>query len=263
VHHARYPVSDAQVIDRQLEDRMQLAQEVSSLGLSLRKKVSIKVRQPLQKMMIPVLNPEMKQQLEKIEHLILAEVNIKKIEYITDSEGIISKKLKPNFKLLGARLGQRMKAAGNLISAMSAQEIAQLEKEGTFSFVVDNESITIQLAEVDVLAEDIPGWTVAVKNGLTVALDIQITPELQQEGDARELVNRVQNIRKDMGLALTDRILLKVQLREGLRQAIINYNDYICREILADSIEWVPDLEGGTEVDINEELLKVDVIKKG
>ena len=263
VHHALYPVSDAQVIDRQLEDRMQLAQEVSSLGLSLRKKVSIKVRQPLQKMMIPVLNPEMKQQLEKIEHLILAEVNIKKIEYITDSEGIISKKLKPNFKLLGARLGQRMKAAGNLISAMSAQEIAQLEKEGTFSFVVDNEPITIQLAEVDVLAEDIPGWTVAVKNGLTVALDIQITPELQQEGDARELVNRVQNIRKDMGLALTDRILLKVQLREGLRQAILNYNDYICREILADSIEWVPDLEGGTEVDINEELLKVDVIKKG
>ena len=165
--------------------------------------------------------------------------------------------------MLGARLGQRMKAAGNLISAMSAQEIAQLEKEGTFSFVVDNEPITIQLAEVDVLAEDIPGWTVAVKNGLTVALDIQITPELQQEGDARELVNRVQNIRKDMGLALTDRILLKVQLREGLRQVIINYNDYICREILADSIEWVPDLEGGTEVDINEELLKVDVIKKG
>jgi len=263
VHHARYPVSDAQVIDRQLEERMQLAQEVSSLGLSLRKKVSIKVRQPLQKMMIPVLNPEMKQQLEKIEHLILAEVNIKKIEYITDSEGIISKKLKPNFKLLGARLGQRMKAAGNLISAMSAQEIAQLEKEGTFSFVVDNEPITIQLAEVDVLAEDIPGWTVAVKNGLTVALDIQITPELQQEGDARELVNRVQNIRKEMGLALTDRILLKVQLREELRQAIINYNNYICREILADSIEWVPDLEGGTEVDINEELLKVDVIKKG
>jgi isoleucyl-tRNA synthetase len=129
--------------------------------------------------------------------------------------------------------------------------------------VIDNEPVTIQLSEVDLLAEDIPGWTVAVKNGLTVALDIQITPELQQEGDARELVNRVQNIRKEMGLALTDRILLKVQLREWLRQAIINYNDYICREILADSIEWVPDLEGGTEIDINEELLKVDVIKKG
>ena len=263
VHHARYPVSDAQVIDRQLEERMQLAQEVSSLGLSLRKKVSIKVRQPLQKMMIPVLNPEMKQQLEKIEHLILAEVNIKKIEYITDSEGIISKKLKPNFKLLGARLGQRMKAAGNAISNMVGHEIAELEKTGSYTFMIDNEPVTIQLSEVDLLAEDIAGWTVAVKNGLTVALDIQITPELQQEGDARELVNRVQNIRKEMGLALTDRILLKVQLREELRQAIINYNDYICREILADSIEWVPELEGGTEVDINEELLKVDVIKKG
>jgi len=263
VHHARYPLSDAQVIDRQLEERMQLAQEVSSLGLSLRKKVSIKVRQPLQKMMIPVLNPEMKQQLEKIEHLIQAEVNIKKIEYITDSEGIISKKLKPNFKLLGARLGQRMKAAGNAISNMVGHEIAELEKTGSYTFMIDNEPVTIQLSEVDLLAEDIPGWTVAVKNGLTVALDIQITPELQQEGDARELVNRVQNIRKEMGLALTDRILLKVQLREWLRQAIINYNDYICREILADSIEWVPELEGGTEVDINEELLKVDVIKKG
>ena len=263
VHHVRYPVSDAEVIDRKLEERMQLAQEVSSLGLSLRKKVSIKVRQPLQKMMIPVLNPEMKQQLEKIEHLILAEVNIKKIEYITDSEGIISKKLKPNFKLLGARLGQRMKAVGNAISSMGGLEIAELEKTGSYTFVIDNEAVTIQLSEVDLLAEDIPGWTVAVKNGLTVALDIQITPELQQEGDARELVNRVQNIRKEMGLALTDRILLKVQLREGLRQAIINYNDYICREILADSIDWVPELEGGTEVDINEELLKVDVIKKG
>jgi isoleucyl-tRNA synthetase len=156
-----------------------------------------------------------------------------------------------------------MKAAGNAISSMVGSEIAELEKTGYYTFVIDNEPVTIQLSEVDLLAEDIPGWTVAVKNGLTVALDIQITPELQQEGDARELVNRVQNIRKEMGLALTDRILLKVQLREWLRQAIINYNDYICREILADSIEWVPDLEGGTEIDINEELLKVDVIKKG
>jgi len=263
VHHVLYPVADDQFIDKSLEERMQLAQDISSLGLSLRKKVSIKVRQPLMKMMIPVLNPEMKQQIEKIEHLILAEVNIKKIEYITDSEGIISKKLKPNFKMLGSRLGQRMKAAGNVITAMGAAEIAELEKKGSISFTVENEAVTIQLSEVEVLAEDIPGWTVAVKNGLTVALDIQITPELEQEGHARELVNRVQNIRKDMGLALTDRILLKVQDRESLKSAIINYNDYICREILADSIEWVPLIEQGTEVDINEELLKVEVIKKG
>ncbi|MBU3743260.1 MAG: isoleucine--tRNA ligase [Sediminibacterium sp.] len=263
VHHVLYPVANEQLIDQSLEERMQLAQDISSLGLSLRKKVSIKVRQPLMKMMIPVLNPEMKQQIEKIEHLILAEVNIKKIEYITDSEGIISKKLKPNFKMLGSRLGARMKAAGNIISAMGAAEIAELEKTGSISFNIENEVVTIQLLEVEVLAEDIPGWTVAVKNGLTVALDIQITPELEQEGHARELVNRVQNIRKDMGLALTDRILLKVQDRESLKSAIINYNDYICREILADSIDWVPEIETGTEVDINEELLKVEVIKKG
>ncbi|NDA61482.1 MAG: isoleucine--tRNA ligase [Chitinophagia bacterium] len=263
VHHVLYPVADEQFIDKSLEERMQLAQDISSLGLSLRKKVSIKVRQPLMKMMIPVLNPEMKQQIEKIEHLILAEVNIKKIEYITDSEGIISKKLKPNFKMLGSRLGQRMKAAGNIITAMGAADIAQLEKTGSISFTIENESVTIQLSEVEVLAEDIPGWTVAVKNGLTVALDIQITPELEQEGHARELVNRVQNIRKDMGLALTDRILLKVQDLESLKSAIINYNDYICREILADSIEFVPQIKQGTEVDINEELLNVEVIKKG
>ena len=263
VHHVLYPVADVQFIDKSLEERMQLAQDISSLGLSLRKKVSIKVRQPLMKMMIPVLNPEMKQQIEKIEHLISAEVNIKKIEYITDSEGIISKKLKPNFKMLGSRLGQRMKAAGNIITAMGAADIAQLEKTGSISFTIENESVTIQLSEVEVLAEDIPGWTVAVKNGLTVALDIQITPELEQEGHARELVNRVQNIRKDMGLALTDRILLKVQDLESLKSAIINYNDYICREILADSIEFVPQIKQGTEVDINEELLNVEVIKKG
>ena len=263
VHHVLYPVADEQFIDKSLEERMQLAQDISSLGLSLRKKVSIKVRQPLMKMMIPVLNPEMKQQIEKIEHLILVEVNIKKIEYITDSEGIISKKLKPNFKMLGSRLGQRMKAAGNIITAMGAADIAQLEKTGSISFTIENESVTIQLSEVEVLAEDIPGWTVAVKNGLTVALDIQITPELEQEGHARELVNRVQNIRKDMGLALTDRILLKVQDLESLKSAIINYNDYICREILADSIEFVPQIKQGTEVDINEELLNVEVIKKG
>ncbi|MFN5363715.1 MAG: DUF5915 domain-containing protein [Bacteroidota bacterium] len=214
-------------------------------------------------MMIPVLNPEMTEQLQQVEHLIKAEVNIKEIEYITDTDGVISKKLKPNFKLLGARLGAKMKAAGQLIAAMGPQEIAAFEKSGEANFVIDNETITIQIAEVEVVAEDIPGWTVAVKNGITAALDIQITPELEQEGHARELVNRVQNIRKDMGLALTDRIFLKVERRGALESAIIHFNDYICREILADSIEQVPSINGGTEIDVNEELLKVEVTKKG
>ena len=263
VHHTDFPVADKKLIDVRLEERMQLAQDVSSLGLSLRKKATIKVRQPLKKMMIPVLNPEMTEQLQQVEHLIKAEVNIKEIEYITDTDGVISKKLKPNFKLLGARLGAKMKAAGQLIAAMGPQEIAAFEKSGEANFVIDNETITIQVAEVEVLAEDIPGWTVAVKNGITAALDIQITPELEQEGHARELVNRVQNIRKDMGLALTDRIFLKVERRGALESAIIHFNDYICREILADSIEQVPSINGGTEIDVNEELLKVEVTKKG
>ena len=263
VHHADYPVANAKLIDEQLERRMQLAQDISSLGLSLRKKSSIKVRQPLKKMMIPVLNPEMKEQLQQIEHLIKAEINIKEIEYIKDTDGVISKKLKPNFKLLGARLGARMKAAGQLIASMDSKAIAAFEEKGETSFVIDNEVVTIQLSEVDVLAEDIPGWTVAVKNGITAALDIQITPELEQEGHARELINRIQNIRKDLDLALTDRIFVKLERRPALESAIIHYNDYICREILADSIELVPSVERGTEIDVNEELLKVEVTKKG
>ncbi len=263
VHHADFPVANAACINEQLEKRMQLAQDVSSLGLSLRKKANIKVRQPLQKMMIPVLNPEMKEHLMQIEHLIKAEVNIKEIEYIKDTDGVISKKLKPNFKLLGARLGARMKAAGQWIVSMDSKAIASFEEKGVVSFVIDNEVVTIQLSEVEVLAEDIPGWTVAVKNGITAALDIQISPELEHEGHARELVNRIQNIRKDLGLALTDRIFVKLERRTALESAIIHFNDYICREILADSIELVPSLERGTEIDVNEELLKVEVTKKG
>lgn len=263
VHHTDYPKANPSLIDQQLEHRMQLAQDVSSLGLSLRKKSNIKVRQPLKKMMIPVLNPEMKDQLQRVENLIKAEVNIKEIEYIKDTDGVISKKLKPNFKLLGARLGARMKAAGQLIVSMDSQAIASFEGKGETSFMIDNELVTIQLSEVEVLAEDIPGWTVAVKNGITAALDIQITPELEQEGHARELVNRIQNIRKDLDLALTDRIFVKLERRPALESAIIHFNDYICREILADSIELVPSVEGGTEIDVNEELLKVEVTKKG
>jgi isoleucyl-tRNA synthetase len=213
-------------------------------------------------MMIPVLHPTMKEQLEMVEHLIKAEVNIKEIEYIKDTDGVISKKLKPNFKLLGARLGAKMKAAGQMIVSMDSKAIAAFEEKGETSFTIDNEAVTILISEVEVLAEDIPGWTVAVKNGITVALDIQISPELEQEGHARELVNRVQNIRKDLGLALTDRIFVKLERRPALESAIIHFNNYICREILADSIELVPSLKEGTEIDVNEELLKVEVTKK-
>ncbi len=263
VHHADFPVANESVIDSSLEERMQLAQDVCSLVLSLRKKVNIKVRQPLQKVMIPVLDAGMKTQLEKIEDLIKAEVNVKEMSYITETEGVISKKIKANFKALGTRLGAKMKAVSAAINNFNQLDIATIEKEGSYNLSIDGESVTIELTEVDIVAEDIPGWSVANKGSLTVALDITLTDELKQEGDAREFVNRIQNIRKESGFDLTDRIFVTVLETTGLKASIIKYNDYICREILADTIDWVTEIQAGTEVEINDELLKVVVNKKG
>jgi isoleucyl-tRNA synthetase len=263
IHHADFPLANAAVIDAGLEERMQLAQDVCSLVLSLRKKVNIKVRQPLQKVLIPVLNPEMKQQLELIEDLIIAEVNVKELVYITETEGIIKKKIKPNFKLLGTKMGAKMKAASAVIVAFSQQQIATLEKAGQIEIMVEGSAFTIELQEAEIAAEDIPGWSVASKGGLTVALDIVLSDELKQEGDAREFVNRIQNIRKENGFELTDRIFVKLLDADGIKQSIIKYNDYICRENLADLKEMVPLLENGIEIDVNDILLKVVVTKKG
>ncbi len=263
IHHADFPIANESAIDASLEERMQLAQDVCSLVLSLRKKVNIKVRQPLQKVMVPVLNAGMKTQLEKIEDLIKAEVNVKEMVYITKTEGVISKKIKANFKALGTRLGTRMKAVSAAISNFSQLDIAMIEKEGSYNLTVEGELITVGLTDVDIVAEDIPGWSVASKGSLTVALDITLTDELKQEGDAREFVNRIQNIRKESGFDLTDRIFVTVLESKNLKPSIIKYNDYICREILADSIDWVPQMQDGTEVEINDILLRVVVIKKG
>jgi len=262
IHHANFPVANDAFIDAALEERMQLAQEVCSLVLSLRKKVNIKVRQPLQKILIPVLEPAMQDQLILIQDLITAEVNVKEIEYLTETEGIIKKKIKPNFKALGTKMGAKMKAAGAAITAMSAAQIATLEKTGEILLSIEGEELSIALTEVDISAEDIPGWSVASKGSLTVALDITITPDLQQEGDAREFVNRVQNIRKDSGFALTDRIFVTLEHCDRLKESIVKYNDYICREILADSINWVDKVANATELDVNENLLKVSITKQ-
>ena len=262
IHHANFPVANETFIDAALEERMQLAQDVCSLVLSLRKKVNIKVRQPLQKILIPVLDPAMKDQLVLIQDLITAEVNVKEIEYLTETEGIIKKKIKPNFKALGTKMGAKMKAAGAAITAMTAAQIATLEKTGEILLTIEGEELSIALTEVDIAAEDIPGWSVASKGSLTVALDITISPDLQQEGDAREFVNRVQNIRKESGFALTDRIFVTLEHCDRLKESIIKYNDYICREILADSINWVDKVADATELDVNENLLKVSITKQ-
>jgi isoleucyl-tRNA synthetase len=250
-------------IDPQLEERMQMAQDASSLILSIRKKVNIKVRQPLQKVLIPVLNPGMKQQLLKVEDLIKAEVNVKEIEYLDPDNQFISKKIKPNFVALGKKMGPKMKAVSAALSAFSQEDIRKLELEGKVTLKIDNEDVVIEVSEVDIQSEDVPGWMVASKNALTVALDITISPELEQEGNARELVNRIQKIRKDSGYELTDRVLVKLSNYEKLVDSITQFNDYICAEILADRLELVPDLTGGVEIEVNEIPLRVLVDKKG
>jgi isoleucyl-tRNA synthetase len=245
-----------------LEERMQLAQDASSLILSLRKKHNIKVRQPLQKVLIPVFSLSMKEQLKKVEDLIKAEVNIKEIEYLNPDNTFIQKKIKPNFIALGKKLGPKMKAVSALLSQFTQEQIGMLEKEGQYNLSVDGEDLILQSSEVEIASEDIPGWLVANKGTLTVALDITITPELEQEGYAREFVNRIQKIRKDSGFELTDRIEVKVAASNGLKNSLAQFKAYICAEILADHLEILPELDNGIEIEVNDIQLKVIVLKK-
>jgi isoleucyl-tRNA synthetase len=264
VHHVFFPEANEQIIDTSLEERMKMAQDVSSLILSLRKKVNIKVRQPLQKVLIPILNPEMEQQLSKVEELILSEVNVKEIEYITETEGFISKKIKPNFKALGKKLGQNMKQVMTSLSQMSQHEIAEFEWKSAYNLKINEaESIELSINEVEIISEDIPGWTVATKGNLTVALDIKVSQELLQEGHAREFINRIQKIRKDSGFDVTDRIKVLVNANNGIKQSLAKFNNYICAEILADKLEITSHIDGGTEIEVNDNPLKVIVLKNG
>ncbi len=263
VHHTDFPVANLAVIDESLEERMQLAQDASSLILSLRKKVNIKVRQPLQKVLIPALNPSMKEQLQKVEDLVKAEVNVKEVEYLSPDNTFIHKKIKPNFIALGKKLGSKMKAVSAALAQFTQEDIARLEKEGQYNLLIDGEPVILQIAEVEISSEDIPGWTVAGKGSLTVALDVTVTPELEAEGNAREFVNRIQKIRKDSGFDLTDRINVEVSGAEGIKDSLAAYKDYICAEILADSLEFVSALDADNEIDINDYLLNVKVLKQG
>jgi isoleucyl-tRNA synthetase len=242
---------------------MQLAQDASSLVLSLRKKVNIKVRQPLQKVLIPVLDKSMQVQLEGVEALIKAEVNVKEIAYLQADNTFISKKIKPNFVALGKKLGPKMKAVSAALATFSQADIARLEKEGQYTLQLEDGPVTLLLTDTDITSEDIPGWTVASKGKLTVALDITVTPELAAEGIAREFVNRIQKIRKDSGFELTDRIFVQVMAPASLTDALANFKTYICAEILADQLEFLSSLSQATAIDINEEIINVLVTKKG
>ena len=263
VHHADFPEANDAWIDLALEERMGMAKEISSLVLSIRKKVNIRVRQPLQKMLIPVNGEAMQGQLEKVEDLILAEVNVKEMEYLPADNDFIRKKIKANFVILGKRLGGKMKLAAAAIAAMSQEEIRELESTGAYSLMVEGESIDLLKEEVDIQSEDVEGWMVASRNALTVALDVVVSPALEQEGNARELVNRVQKIRKDLDLELTDRIIVEIQSDPGLDDAFTQFNAYICAEILADHVLLKTGLSEGLDTEINGKTLKINVIKKG
>ena len=260
VHLANFPEYNQGLVDKDLEERMGLAQDISSLILSLRKKVGINVRQPLGKALIPVLDKTFKARVEKIKDLILSETNIKDIEYITDTSGIISKKIKPNFKALGSKVGKDMKIVAEALNTLTQQEISRFENEGKIE--LRGTSYQILVEDVEILAEDVPGWQVANLGTLTVALDITITDDLKQEGISRELVNRIQNMRKDQGFEVTDKIRVQVKDHPYISEALKNNLSYICAEILAESFELVNELNEGEVVSIDEHNLMI-LINKG
>jgi len=253
VHVADFPQYNQSLIDKGLEERMELAQEISSMVLSLRKKVNIKVRQPLNKIMLPVLDGSFKSKVEAVKQLILSEVNVKDLEYITDTTGMLVKKIKPNFKALGAKVGSKMKQVAAAINQFTKEDISKIEREETYLITINDEQITINLTDVEISSEDIPGWQVANSGNLTVALDTTITETLKDEGIARELVNRIQNLRKDKNYEVTDKINVKIEEHELINKAVLNNKDYICTEILANSLEMVKQMDNG-----NGDLVEVD-----
>jgi len=263
IHHTDYPKPLEEWIDLALEERMSMAKEFSSLVLSIRKKVNIRVRQPLQKLLIPISSDQMMQQLKKVEDLILAEVNVKEIQYLPADNDFIKKRVKPNFVILGKKLGAKMKAAAAMITALDQQSIRKLEQEGSLSILLEGESVEILKDEVEIQSEDVAGWMVASRNAFTVALDVSVTPALENEGNARELVNRIQKIRKDQNLELTDRINVEIQSDPELDYSFTDFNAYICAEILADQVLLKQGLTEGVETEINGKMLKINVIKKG
>ena len=254
VHLTDFPTHDEQVVDSDLEQRMDYAQRISSLILSLRKKEKLRVRQPLQKILLPVLDESFQVQVEGVKDLILAEVNVKKIEYITDTSGIIKKKVKPNFKTLGRRLGKHMKAAAKAINSFTQTDIQALESTGKYILQSDGEQFELGLEDFEILTEDIPGWLVANDGALTVALDVNLNDALLAEGMARELVNRIQNIRKDKDFNVTDKINIQLEQQAAIRPAVEQFGDYIKSEVLATDLALVSNLEKGETLELPDDV---------
>ena len=243
VHLAPFPSYDAKLIDKDLEERMEIAQKMSSMILALRRKVNIRVRQPLAKIMVPVTSAHFRESFEAVRPLILAEVNVKDVEYVDDTSGILVRRVKPNFKLLGPKFGRQMKEAGAAIMALTQSDIAQFERDGAWNLVLDGTTHTITTEEVEIISEDIPGWLVANEGKLTVALDITVTEELLHEGIAREFVNRIQNIRKESGFEVTDKIRVVIEDLPFVAAAVRRHADYIASQTLALEVSLAPGAE--------------------
>lgn len=261
VHLADFPTYNAELVDKTLEERMQLAQEISSMVLSLRKKENIKVRQPLSKIMLPVKDQTVRENIEAVKALILNEVNVKEINFVDNTSGILVKRIKPDFKKLGPKFGKIMKLLAAATTSMSQEDIAALEQDGNFTFFIDGAAVTIELTDVEVISEDIPGWLVANDGSLTVALDITITDELRKEGIAREFVNRIQNIRKSSGYEITDRIVVKIEKQAEINDAIADFSAYIATQTLANSITLHEKVEEAVDLDFEEFIVKIGVTK--
>lgn len=265
VHLAQWPKSKSEVIDTLLEEQMRLAQDLTSMVFSLRKKENLRVRQPLQKMMVPVFNDKVKSQIEAVKELVLSEVNVKELEFMTSDSGILVKKVKPNFKTLGPKFGQQMKAISQAISQFTSEDISTIEQEESYPLIIGDSEIQIDLSDVIITTEDIPGWVVTSMNGNTVALDISLSDNLISEGLAREVVNRVQNLRKDLGFEITDRIEITLSAEEKLANAINNNLNYICSETLADEICITPSnsLEKVEEMELTQGVFtRIELLKR-
>jgi isoleucyl-tRNA synthetase len=261
VHLAEFPKYVGNFVDKLLESKMQKAQTISSLVLSLRKKEMIKVRQPLQKVMIPVLDEGFRAEIEAVSDLIKAEVNVKEIVLLDDASGILVKQIKPNFKALGPRFGKDMGLIAKEIQGFSADQINQLDKAGSIEIVISGNSIILAFEEVEISSQDIEGWLVANSNGITVALDITISEELKQEGIARELVNRIQNIRKDSGFEVTDKIKVHLQKNPELENAVKANEAYIKSETLTETLVFEENIDNGTEIEFDEIKTKISITK--
>jgi isoleucyl-tRNA synthetase len=254
VHLIDFPAYQEKYIDKDLEERMEIAQKISSMVLGLRRKVNIKVRQPLSRIMVPVPDATFEARLKAVSLLILSEVNVKQIDYLNDSAGILVKKIKPNFKTLGPKYGKIMKQIAQAIGTFSQEDIVEIEARGNYNLNLEGQAIEITLDDVEIMSEDIPGWLVANEGKLTVALDVTVTDELREEGIAREFVNRIQNLRKESGLEVTDKIKIKIMKHSDINKAIVNYTPYIGSQTLAELVQLVDEIPAnqGTEVVLDE-----------